>query len=84
MFLPSTANAVSAQTMGVPQFLERNGLGVITAVTVQVKKGWLNSDAFELYIEITSQNEGPEGIWNGSKLVSLSSVDFRNKLTKNI
>ena len=57
MLTPREANAVDAHLMGQPLYLFRTN-GFVTTVVVWVKKGWVNSETFELDIKITSINGG--------------------------
>ena len=66
--MPRDASAVSALLTGTPESIEFYGGDQIQDVFIMIKRGWLNSDAFELDISITGTND------HGQKTVALSSA----------
>ncbi len=70
MLISRDVNAVDAKLMGTPVALYFAG-DRIQGVVVQVKKGWVNAESFELDIEITSVN-GMD-INHGHEIVELTT-----------
>lgn len=68
---PKEANAISAQLTGIPKSIVADEL-LVTAVNVEVKGGWVNSDAIALSISIEGSNNTISN--RGHKIVPLSST----------
>jgi hypothetical protein len=54
--MPRDANAVSALLTGTPESIAFFGGDTIKAVFIMIKRGWLNTEVFDLDIEITGDN----------------------------
>lgn len=68
------AQATKAKDMGTPEAIDFAPGGLVNEILVTVKKGWLNSDAFALYITITGLNGGFELHGQDVVLVSDTTV----------
>ena len=64
--------AERAQLMGVPQGMDFAPGGLVSDVLVTVKRGWVNSDQFSLYINITGLNGGVS--LHGEDIIPLSET----------
>ena len=66
--MPRDASALSALLTGTPESIAFYGGDTIQDVFIMIKRGWLNSEVFELDISITGDNP------HGQKTVALSSA----------
>lgn len=68
------AQATKAKDMGTPEAIDFAPGGLVDEILVTVKKGWVHSDQFALYITITGLNGGFELHGQDRVLVSDATV----------
>lgn len=71
MSIPKEAHAISAMLTGLPISLNATEL-VVSSLIVEVKKGWINSDAIALDITIVGTNNRVS--FRGRQIVPLSAI----------